>query len=42
MTPLFQLAARCLAPGGRLVFNAFLAWPGYTPDDVAIELSQQT
>ncbi|OBH01372.1 methyltransferase type 12 [Mycobacterium sp. E2699] len=39
---LFQLAARCLAPGGRLVFNAFLAWPGYTPDDAAIELSQQT
>lgn len=28
---MFELAARCLAPGGRLVFNAFLARPGYTP-----------
>ncbi|OBI52611.1 bifunctional 2-polyprenyl-6-hydroxyphenol methylase/3-demethylubiquinol 3-O-methyltransferase UbiG [Mycobacterium sp. E787] len=39
---LFQLAARCLAPGGRLVFNTFLARPGYTPDQAAIELAQQT
>lgn len=38
---LFQLAARHLAPGGRLVFNAFLARHGYTPDDAAVELGQQ-
>lgn len=37
----FELAARCLIPGGRLVFNAFLARPGYTPDDAARELGQQ-
>jgi hypothetical protein len=28
-------------PGGRLVFNAFLARPGYTPDNAARELGQQ-
>ena len=39
---IFELAARCLAPGGRLVFNAFLARSGYTPDDAARELGQQT
>ncbi|HXO78347.1 MAG TPA: SAM-dependent methyltransferase, partial [Mycobacterium sp.] len=38
---IFELAADCLAPGGRLVFNAFLAHPGYTPDDAARELGQQ-
>jgi SAM-dependent methyltransferase len=38
---MFELAARCLMPGGRLVFNAFLARPGYTPDDAARELGQQ-
>jgi SAM-dependent methyltransferase len=38
---IFELAARCLATGGRLVFNAFLARPGYTPDDAARELGQQ-
>lgn len=38
---LFELAARHLAPGGRLVFNAFLARHGYTPDDAALELGQQ-
>ena len=38
----FQLAAGCLAPGGRLVFNAFLARQGYTPDNAARELAQQT
>lgn len=38
---LFELAAECLAPGGHLVFNAFLARPGYTPDDAARELGQQ-
>jgi SAM-dependent methyltransferase len=37
----FQLAARCLAPGGRLVFNVFLAREGYTPDNAALELAQQ-
>jgi len=37
----FELAARCLAPGGRLVFNAFVAQKGYTPDKAARELGQQ-
>jgi SAM-dependent methyltransferase len=37
----FELAAQCLAPGGRLVFNAFLARHGYAPDDAARELGQQ-
>lgn len=38
---LFDLAVDCLAPGGRLVFNIFLARPGYDPDDAAVELGQQ-
>lgn len=38
---MFELAADCLAPGGRLVFNTFLARQGYTPDDAARELGQQ-
>jgi len=38
---LFELAARCLVPGGRLVFNTFLACPGYTPDKAARELAEQ-
>ncbi len=38
---LFELAARCLAPGGRLLFNTFLPRQGYTPDDAARELGQQ-
>jgi SAM-dependent methyltransferase len=38
---LFELAAHCLAPQGRLVFNSFLANHGYTPDDAARELGQQ-
>jgi precorrin-6B methylase 2 len=38
---MFELAARCLAPGGRLVFNAFLARQGYTPDNAAREFGQQ-
>ena len=37
----FELAADCLAPGGRLVFNAFLPREGYVPDDAAVELGQQ-
>ena len=36
-----ELAADCLAPGGRLVFNAFLARQGYSPDNAALELGQQ-
>ena len=35
---IFELAADCLAPGGQLVFNAFLARQGYIPDDAAREL----
>lgn len=38
---MFGLAADCLAPGGRLVFNTFLARDGYVPDDAAVQLSQQ-
>ncbi|MGB3286894.1 MULTISPECIES: class I SAM-dependent methyltransferase [Mycobacteriaceae] len=38
---MFELAARRLAPGGRLVFNVFLARDGYLPDAAARELSQQ-
>lgn len=38
---LFELAARLLAPGGRLVFNTFMPRGGYTPDDAARELGQQ-
>lgn len=37
----FELAARHLAPGGRLVFNAFVARDGYSPDDAARQLGQQ-
>jgi 2-polyprenyl-3-methyl-5-hydroxy-6-metoxy-1,4-benzoquinol methylase len=38
---MFELAARCLAPGGQLVFNTFLGRDGYVPDDTARELGQQ-
>ncbi|OBK49056.1 methyltransferase type 12 [Mycobacterium kubicae] len=38
---LFELAAHCLAPGARLVFNAFLASGGYVPDQAAREFGQQ-
>ena len=38
---LFELAAHCLAPGARLVFNAFLPRGGYTPDQAACEFGQQ-
>jgi len=38
---LFELAADCLAPGGRLVFNAFLPRPGYAPDNATVEFGQQ-
>ena len=38
---LFELAADRLAPGGRLVFNIFLARGGYEPDAAAREFGQQ-
>jgi SAM-dependent methyltransferase len=38
---MFELAARCLAPGGRLLFNAFVPREGYIPDDASRELGQQ-
>jgi SAM-dependent methyltransferase len=38
---MFELAAHCLAPGGRLLFNTFLPREGYIPDDAARELGQQ-
>jgi SAM-dependent methyltransferase len=38
---LFELAAHHLAPGGRLVLNAFLATGDYRPDAAARELGQQ-
>ena len=37
----FDLAARCLAPGGRLVFNIFLPRGGYELEPAARELGQQ-
>lgn len=38
---IFELAAQCLAPEGRLVFNTFIPRPGYVPDDASRELGQQ-
>ncbi len=38
---MFDLATRCLCAGGRLVFNAFLAHPGYEPDDAARAVGEQ-
>jgi SAM-dependent methyltransferase len=38
---LFELAAQCLAPGGRLVFNTFLPRGGYVPDDAARQFGQK-
>lgn len=38
---LFRLAAQCLGPTGRLVFNAFLARPEYTPDEAARQVGEQ-
>lgn len=38
---LLELAARCLAPGGRLVFNIFLPEDGYLPDEAARQFGQQ-
>lgn len=36
----FELAATCLAPGGRLVFNVFMPRPGYMSDDAVNQLAQ--
>lgn len=41
LTAVFELAANCLAPGGRLVFNIFLARGGYVPDAAARQLGEQ-
>lgn len=38
---LFELAAHCLAPGGRIVFSAFIASGDYTPDPAAREFGEQ-
>lgn len=38
---MFEIAAACLVPGGRLVFNVFLPQVGYTPDAAARELGLQ-
>ncbi len=38
---LFELAAHCLATGGRLLFNTFVPRAGYVPDDAAREFGQQ-
>lgn len=37
----FDVAERCLAPGGQLVFNVFLNRGDYVPDGGARELGQQ-
>lgn len=37
---LFESASKWLAPGGLLVFSAFLSTGGYKPEDVARELSE--
>ncbi len=38
---MFELAARLLAAGGRLVVNIFLTRQGYVPDNAAREFGQQ-
>jgi len=38
---LFELASRCLAPGGVLLFNVFLTDEAYTPDAAARQFAQQ-
>ena len=37
----FELAAQQLAPGGSLLFNAFVSRPHYSADDAAREFAQQ-
>lgn len=39
---MFELADTCLAPGGKLLFNAFLPRTDFKPDDAARQLGQQT
>ena len=39
---LLELASTCLAPGGRLVINAFVADDGYQPTEAVRQLGQQT
>ena len=36
----FERAERLLAPGGALLFNAFVTEPDFTPDPLTVELSQ--
>jgi hypothetical protein len=38
---LFERTAKYLAPGGQLVFNAFVAKEGFMPTDSARQLAQQ-
>jgi len=38
---MFDLAATCLTPDGRLVFSSFLTKPGYALDDAARALGEQ-
>jgi len=38
---LFELASQCLAPGGVLLINAFVAQSHYSADDAAREFAQQ-
>lgn len=40
LASLFRVAAASLAPGGLLLFNAFLAEAGYKPEELARQLSQ--
>jgi len=37
---IFERAERLLAPGGYLLFNAFVTEPDFTPDPLTVELSQ--
>lgn len=39
---LFELAASCLAVGGHLIVNAFVATAGSEPDEAARQMGQQT
>lgn len=38
---MFEVAAQCLAPGGRLVFNAFLAHRDFHLDDTVRQFAEQ-
>lgn len=40
LATLFRVASASLAPGGLLLFNAFLAESGYKPEELARQLSQ--